>query len=120
MKTSWRLILSTGWTFGLLFLSGCGLLYTNIRAPYSYRSATPADVHAAPSDATATGEGCSTSLLYLVMWGDAGYAAAVRDALKNDPLAVLYDVKVDFKVNSYALGLYTRACTVATGKIGHP
>jgi len=101
-------------------LNGCGLVYTNVRFPYSYRSATPVDVHASKNDPVATGEGCSTSVLYLAFWGDSGYAAATRKALENYPDGTLYDVKADAKLKSYLLGLYTRACTTVTGKVARP
>jgi len=120
MKINFRLAVLSGALMSLLMLNGCGLLYTNVRVPYSYRSATPMDVHATKDDVTLTGHACTTSLLYLVEWGDSGYAAAVSDALKKDPQAILYDVKMDVKLQSYVLGLYTHLCTIATGKSGHP
>ncbi len=96
-------------------LSGC--LYTNVRAPWSYRSATPADVRSSTQDARVTGTACNRSLLYLVAWGDAGYAAAVDDALKLRSDAFLYDVKSDIKTTSVLFGLYTRICTTVTGRL---
>lgn len=101
-----------------LLLSGC--LYADVHVPRAYRSATPADVKAAAADPAASGRACNRVVLYLVAWGDAGYAAAVRDALKGAPDAVLYDVKTDVKVNSYVLGLYSRSCTLVTGRVGRP
>jgi TRL (tRNA-associated locus)-like protein len=103
-----------------LVLSGCGLLYTNIRLPYSYYAATPGDVHADKEDPTATGQACNRSVLYLVAWGDAGYASAVRKALESYPKSTYYDVKMDVKVQSYVLGLYTKSCTIVTGKVTKP
>jgi hypothetical protein len=100
-----------------LALSGC--VFSNIHAPRAYRSATPSEVHASPSDKTVEGRSCAVSLLFLVAWGDEGYAAAVRDALKDDPGGILYDVKSDIKVQAYLLGLYTRFCTEVTGRVGH-
>ena len=105
-----------GIVFCALALSGCGLLYTNIRVPYAYNSATPSDVHADKEDPTAVGQACYRSVLYLVAWGDAGFSAATRKALAPYPKATLYDVKTDVKVNSYLLGLYTKSCTIVTGK----
>lgn len=99
-------------------LSGC--LYTDVRFPYAYRSATPADVKAAADDAIVTGRACSREALFLVAWGDSGFAAAVKDALKGRGDAVLYDVKTDEKVNSYVLGLYSQNCTLVTGRVGRP
>ncbi len=97
--------------------SGC--LYTNTYAPDSYRSATPIDVKAAISDPVVSGEGCTYSVLWLVSWGNSGYAIATQRALKTNPQGVLYDVKSDLKVTSYLLGLWTRACTIVTGRSGH-
>ena len=103
-----------------LALSGCGLLYTNIRVPYSYNTATPADVHANKEDPITTGHACNRSVLYLVAWGDAGYATATKRALEAFPNATLYDAQMDVKVNSYLLGLYTKTCTIVTGKVARP
>ena len=58
---------------------GCGALYTDVRVPRAYRSAAPSDVTATPSDESVVGEACYQSLLYLVAWGDASYAAAARN-----------------------------------------
>ena len=103
---------------GLLACSGCGLIYTNIRSPYSYRSAAPSEVKAAAGDEIVSGKACDRSLLFLVAWGDAGYAAAVKDALGARTDAVLYDVKCDLKVTSVLLGAYTKTCTDVTGRVG--
>ena len=100
-----------------LFLTGCGILYTNVRAPYEYRSATPGDVHADKADPQVVGTACSYSLLYLVAWGDAGYAASTEKALAANPGGFLYDAKADIKITSVLLGLYTKSCTVMTGKV---
>ncbi len=100
-------------------LSGCGMLYTNIHSPRSYRSAVPSEVKATSTDETVSGMGCSQSLLYLVAWGDGGYGAAVKDALAGRD-AILYDVKCDMKINSVLLGLYTKVCTKVTGKVAKP
>lgn len=99
--------------------SGCGLLYTNVRVPRSYRSATPIEVKADSSDALATGSACNQSVLYLVAWGEGGYASAVKAALASSstPDGVLYDVRADQKVTSILLGLYTKTCTVVSGRV---
>ncbi len=99
-------------------LSGC--LYADVRWPRAYRSATPSDVKAAAADPIVTGMACNKSLLFLVAWGDAGYAAAVKAALKDQPEGLLYDVRSDMKVNSYLIGLYSKTCTVVTGRVGRP
>jgi hypothetical protein len=98
---------------------GCGILYTNVSAPHSYRSATPGDVKTTAADETVTGSGCARSVLYLFAWGDAGYAAAIRDALRDRASAILYDVRTDLRLRAYALGAYTESCTIVTGKLGH-
>jgi hypothetical protein len=98
---------------------GCGLLYTNVSAPHSYRSATPGDVETTAADETVTGRGCARSVLYLFAWGDAGYAAAIRDALREHASAILYDVRTDLRVRAYVLGAYAESCTIVTGKVGH-
>ena len=98
-----------------LHVSGC--VYTNVRLPRAYRSATPSDVKAQHSDKTVTGETCAYSLLYLVAWGDGGYAGATRKALAETPEAILYDVKTDRKFETALMGLYTRFCTVVTGRV---
>ncbi len=104
---------------GLISLMATGCLYTNVRAPRAYRSATPADVKASPTDPIVSGESCMTSVLFLVAWGNAGYAAAADKALKDHPDAILYDVRADQRVQSI-LGLYARSCTIVTGKAAKP
>jgi hypothetical protein len=102
----------------LALLPGC--LYTDIKVPRGYRSAAPSEVKSAPDDATVSGRGCNTTLLYLVAWGDASYATSVKRALDGKADSILYDVRVDVKIDSYLLGLYTRVCTVVTGKAAKP
>lgn len=114
MQTNWFLL---GFS---LFLSisfyGCGILYTNVRVPYAYRSATPGEVKSEKSDPAVTGKGCNYSLLFLFAWGKGGYASAVQQALEKEPNGILYDVKSDIQLTSI-LGLYTRTCTIVTGKV---
>lgn len=98
-------------------LGGCGLIYTNVHGPRSWRAATPNEVKTTPNDEVVTGEACSQSLLYLVAWGDFGYQKASEDALKGKE-GVLYDVKTDMKVTSVLLGLYTETCTHLTARVG--
>ncbi len=100
-------------------LVSCGLLYTNIKVPRGYRTATPAEVKSAPDDPTVTGQACNQSVMFLFAWGDGSYAAALKDALgKRD--GILYDVRADIKVNAYVLGLYAKGCTVLSGKVAKP
>ena len=104
-----------------MLLSGCGLIYTDIQVPRSYRSASPVDVKAKPSDKVVTGEGCNYSLLFLAAWGNGGYVAAVRNALENEPQdSILYDVQTDLKAQVYLIGLYTRTCTLVRGRVASP
>jgi hypothetical protein len=95
-------------------------LYTNVTVPRAYRTAAPSEVKSSPNDPTASGTACSKTLLWLVSWGDAGYAAACRDALKGQPDKVLYDVKSDAKVTSVLLGLWSKVCTKLEGKVAAP
>ncbi len=107
----------TALTSLVIGFSGC--LYSNTYAPVSYRSATPIDVKAAASDPIVSGQGCTYVALWLVSWGNSGYAIATEKALKQNPQGVLYDVKSDLKVTSYLLGLWTKTCTIVTGRSGH-
>ncbi len=100
-------------------LSSCGLLYTDVKVPRGYRTATPAEVKATPEDPTVTGRACNRSALFLVAWGDGSYAAAVKDALGARD-GILYDVRADIKVNAYVLGVYTQACTMVSGRVAKP
>lgn len=109
-----------GWVLIAVALTGCGLLYTDVRVPRAYRSATPGDVKPTPTDPGVTGEACYQSLLFLVAWGDASYAAATARALADHAGGVLYDVKADAKASSVLMGAYTRVCTVVTGKVARP
>ena len=105
---------------GAAFLGGCGLLYTNVHVPYSYSAATPSDVHADKDDPVATGQACNQSAAFLVSWGNGGYIAAAQKALEPYPKSTLYDVKTDVKVNAYVLGIYTRTCTIVSGRVAKP
>jgi hypothetical protein len=98
--------------------SGC--LYTNIHTPWAYRTSTPADLETSAGDKVVTGQSCDKMVLYLFAWGNSGYQAAVKNALGENPGGnILYDVKTDIHVNAYVLGLYSKTCTVVTGRVGH-
>lgn len=99
--------------------SSCGLLYTDIKVPRGYRTATPAEVKSAADDPVVTGKSCNRSALFLFAWGDASYAKAVSDALGARD-GILYDVKADVKVDAYLLGVYAKWCTVVTGRVAKP
>ncbi|HAH05508.1 MAG TPA: hypothetical protein DCM05_03125 [Elusimicrobia bacterium] len=104
--------------FSAALLSGCGMLYTNIHMPRAYRTAAPSEVKSSGSDKTVEGKACARSVLFMVAWGDASYAAAARDALKGEPPnAILYDVKSDMAGKAYLVGLYAQTCTKLTGRV---
>lgn len=105
------------WPIVLAAASWSGCLYANVRFPRAYRSATPAEVKAEANDPVAAGEACSRVVLYLVAWGDAGYAAATKAALSSAPEGVLYDVRVDQRVRSFVFGLYSKTCTIVTARV---
>ena len=100
-------------------LSSCGLLYTDIKVPRGYRTAAPSEVKSAPEDPLVTGKACNQSALFLVAWGDGSYATAVKNALGARD-GILYDVRADIKVDAYLIGLYTKVCTVVTGRLAKP
>ena len=102
-----------------LVCGGCGILYTDVQVPRAYRSASPIDVSSKPTDPLVTGKSCNQSVLFLFAWGSGGYVDAVRNALEGQPPgSVLYDVQIDLKAEVYVIGLYTRTCTIVTGKVG--
>ncbi len=101
-----------------VLLGGCGIIYTDIEIPRAYRSATPIDVESKPTDKVVIGESCNQSVLFLVAWGNGGFVAATKNALKDEPPgSILYDVQTDMKGKVYAFGVYTRICTVVRGKV---
>lgn len=105
----------------VLFFGGC--IYSDVEFPRAYRSASPVDVQSKYkiSDKIVTGEACNKLVLFVVAWGNGGYAAAVRNALENErPGAILYDVHTDTKAESYLIGVYSKVCTVVTGKVASP
>jgi hypothetical protein len=99
--------------------SACGILYTDVKVPRGYRSATPSDVKTASDDPTVSGRSCAHSLLWLVAWGDESYDSALKNALGPRD-GIMYDVRSDVKVNAYVLGLYTKTCTILSGKVAKP
>lgn len=103
-------------------LSSCGLLYTDIKVPRGYRTAAPSEVKSASDDPVATGTACNRSALFLVAWGDASYAKAVKEAVTSSgrPDGIMYDLRADVKVDAYLLGIYTKVCTVVTGRVAKP
>ena len=97
-------------------MAGC--LYTNVHSPYGYRSSAPLDVKTTSADPIVTGQACNQSVLWLFAWGHGGYIDSIKDALKDHPDSILYDVRTDIKVKSFVLGLYAKSCTVVSGKVG--
>lgn len=100
----------------LFALSLAGCIYTDVRAPLSYRSPTPSDV-GGTLGAEAQGSACNTAILWLVAWGDGGYDAAVRDARESSHAALIADVKADTKYTNVLFGLYQHQCTAVTGRV---
>ncbi len=98
-----------------MLCSAC--LYTDVRAPLSYGSATPSDANGALGREV-TGSACNLAILWLVAVGDGGYDAAVRDARRAAPGApFLVDVKSDTSYQNVLLGLYQRQCTTVTARV---
>lgn len=111
-----RNLASLGLLLAAATLSSCGILYTDIKIPRGYRTSAPSEVKSAPDDPLVTGKSCNRSAVFLFAWGDASYAAAVRDALGARD-GILYDVRADVKVDAYLLGIYAKWCTVVTGRV---
>lgn len=97
----------------LCMLSGC--VYANVSAPLAYRSPTPGDI-AGPLGSEVNGESCSQVVLWLVAWGDGGYAAAVADAKAKSGAALLADVQADRSLFN-VLSVYQKGCTRVRGRI---
>ena len=99
-------------------LSG-GCSYSNVTTPLAWRASTPAEVLTAGEAGElpeVRGEACNQVLFWLVAFGDAGYDAALTDALGHAGGAVtLSDVKADTTSLS-VLGLFQRHCTVVRGR----
>jgi len=53
-------------------------------------------------------------VLWLVAWGDAGYAAAIGKAQKSSGAQLIADVKADSNLFN-VLGVYQRNCTRVRG-----
>jgi TRL (tRNA-associated locus)-like protein len=98
---------------GLVVASGC--IYTNVVTPLAYRAPTLQEAKAEGA-AEAEGVACDHAVLYLVAWGDAGYAAAVADAKAKSGGTQLADVRADTTFFN-VLGVYQRACTRVTGRV---
>jgi hypothetical protein len=98
---------------GLVLASGC--IYTNVTTPLAYRAATLQEAKAEGA-AEAEGLACDQLVLFLVAWGDGGYAAAVADAKAKSGASQLADVRADTTFFN-VLGVYQKACTRVTGRV---
>jgi hypothetical protein len=95
-------------------LTGC--LYSDVRAPLSYGSATPGDA-GGNLGKEVTGSACNSAVLWLVAWGDGGYDGAVRDAKRAADVPFLVDVKADTTYTNVLFGLYQHQCTSITARV---
>jgi hypothetical protein len=91
-------------------------LYTDVRAPLSYNSATPSDANGNLGKEV-KGSACNVGILWLVAFGDGGYDAAVRDARASTNAPFLVDVKADTTYKNVLFGIYQRQCTEITARI---
>jgi len=109
-----RITLAVAALLAAAALTGC--IYTDVRAPLSYRSPTPSDV-GGNLGAEAQGSACNHAVLWLVAWGDGGYDAAVKEARESSHAALIADVKADTKYTNILFGIYQRQCTAVTGRV---
>jgi len=93
-----------------------GCIYTDVRAPLSYGSATPSDANG-NLGAEVTGSACNTAILWLVAFGDGGYEAAVKDARGRTNAPFLVDVKADTFYQNVLFGIYQRQCTQISARV---
>jgi hypothetical protein len=98
----------------LTLLTAC--LYTDVRAPLSYASATPGDANG-NLGREVTGSACNVAILWLVALGDGGYEAAVKDARGSSGAPFLVDVKADTSYQNVLFGVYQRQCTRVTARV---
>jgi hypothetical protein len=103
----------------LLATASTGCLYTDVREPLSYGSATPGDANG-NLGGVVHGSACNTGILWLVAVGDGGYDAAVRDAETNAKDTFLVDVKADTSYKNILFGVYQRQCTEITARVPGP
>jgi hypothetical protein len=97
-----------------LCLSAC--LYTDVRAPLSYGSATPSDANGSLGQEV-KGSACNYAILWLVAVGDGGYEAAVKDARGSTGAPFLVDVKSDTSYQNVLFGVYQKQCTHVTARV---
>jgi hypothetical protein len=99
-----------------LSLGLCSCLYTDVRAPLSYASATPGDANG-NLGREVTGSACNVAILWLVALGDGGYEAAVNDARGASGAPFLVDVKADTSYQNVLFGVYQRQCTTVKARV---
>lgn len=100
---------------GCAAIGPIGTIFTSVTLPQSWRSATGQDIGNATVMGEADGEACASSILGLVALGEAGYDAALKQALKQKSGATtMYDVRADSRLFSI-LGIYSQYCTVVHG-----
>ncbi len=95
-------------------LTGC--LYTDVRVPLSYGSATPGDA-GGNVGREVKGSSCNTAILWLLAFGDGGYDGAVRSAVGATNAPFLVDVKSDTSFTNVLFGVYQRQCTNVTARL---
>lgn len=95
-------------------VAATGCVYTHVTMPLSYRSPTPAEV-SGPLGEEVDGKACSQVVLYMVAWGDGGYAAAVENAKQKSGAALLADLRADTE-GFNILGVYQKRCTRVRGR----
>ena len=101
----------------LFAAAACGCIYGNVSVPLAYRAPTAQEAHAEKA-ADTEGLACNQAVVFgLFAWGDGGYAAAVADARAKSGAVQLADVRADVTLFN-VLGLYSKACTRVTGKVG--
>ena len=111
-----------GLYFGLgLVVAGAltGCLYTNVRAPLSYGSATPGDA-GGNLGRDVSGSACNYAILWLIAVGNGGYDAAVKDAKEGANVPFLVDVKADTSYQNVLFGAYQRQCTKVSARVPAP
>lgn len=106
-------------SFALVALMAApGCIYANVTTPMAYRSPTPADVGGTDKlGEEVEGRACNHQVLWLVAWGDGGYAKAVEQATRGKGSAtVVADVQAD-NTELNILGIYGRRCTVVHARV---
>ncbi|MGC9323472.1 MAG: TRL-like family protein [Desulfomonilia bacterium] len=89
----------------VIALSGCGVLYTDIKTPLPALSVETASQHTA-----LVGRASCTSYLWIITIGDCSLQAALEDG----NISKIHHVDSEFK--SYIFGLYTTFTTVVYGE----